>query len=106
MAVPIIRIRKYYMDRIDPEDVTMVEMVDRYLDLLNVFRESQKSVAKVGVQVVVENGSQSFIKSNPLINDMKNTNAQLMSLKKDIDKHIETYQKSRPELSKRKEGLI
>ena len=101
MAVSITKLKSYFMSRINQDDVTVVEMVDRYLTLLKVFRDAEKAVMKSGTQVEVKNGAQEYTKSNPLISDMKNINAQLINLKKDIDKHIAEFEKSKPKEDKR-----
>ena len=106
MAVPMTKLKKYLMERINNEDITAVEMVERYLDIMKVFREAQKSVAKEGAQIIVKNGNQGYIKSHPLISDMKNLNAQLLNLKKDIDKHILEHERSKPKEVVKKEGLL
>ncbi len=89
------------MSRINQDDITVVEMVDRYLTLLKVFRDAEKAVMKNGAQVEVKNGGQEYTKSNPLISDMKNINAQLINLKKDIDKHIVEFERAKPKEDKR-----
>lgn len=103
MAIAINRLRKYYMERINQDDYSTVENVQRYIDLVELYRSMQKSIKEDGARIEIENGSQSFIKSHPLISDMKNINAQLINLKKDIDKAVKEYELKLIEEEKSKE---
>lgn len=98
MVVAINKMKTYYLSKINTDDITVVEMVDRYLEMLEVYRQAQKQVKKDGPSIEIINASQSYIKSHPLISDMKNLNAQLLNLKRDIDKHIVEYTKQLQEL--------
>lgn len=95
MAIAMKYVREYYMDRIDVNNFSVVENVHRYLDLIQMFRGMQKVLKKEGPTVVVENGKQKFTKAHPLINDMKNINAQLINLKKELDRHVKEYERYR-----------
>src|SRR5699024_242198 len=93
MAVAIGRLSNYYMSQIDRTNISAYENVQRYIELVELYRTMQKQVKQDGPSVEIVNGQQSYIKSHPLISDMKNINAQLINLKKDIEKHIEQYKK-------------
>ena len=43
-----------------------------------------KAIEEEGVSIVIENGSQRFVKSHPSINDRLKLNAQLIALEKSI----------------------
>lgn len=111
MAIAINKLSDYYMSRIDQGNLSVLENVQRYIELVQLYRSMQKQVKKDGPSVPINNGNQSYIKSHPLISDMKNINAQLINLKKDIDKHVSEHQKEienrRKESEKhRKKGLL
>ena len=93
MAVAIGRLSNYYMSQIDRTNISAYENVQRYIELVELYRAMQKQVKQDGPSVEIKNGQQSYTKSHPLISDMKNINAQLINLKKDIEKHIEVYKK-------------
>lgn len=95
MAIAMKYVKEYYMDRIDVNNFSVVENVHRYLDLIQMFRGMQKVLRCEGPTVVVENGKQKFTKAHPLINDMKNINAQLINLKKELDRHVKEYERYR-----------
>lgn len=103
MAIAVSRLKRYYMERVDQNDYSTVENIQRYIDLIELYRSMQKSIKSDGARIEVENGSQSFIKSHPLISDMKNINAQLINLKKDIDKAVREYELKLIEEEKSKE---
>lgn len=95
MAVAIKVLNKYFMDRINRKDIGAYEVVQRYISLLQMYRRMEKQLYEDGLVVTIKNGSQSFKKAHPLINDMKNINAQLINLKKEIDRHVKEYERYR-----------
>ena len=95
MAIAMKYIKEYYMERIDENNFSVVENVHRYLDLIKMFRLMQKQLNKEGPTVTIKNGKQEFTKAHPLINDLKNINAQLINLKKEIDRHVKEYERYR-----------
>ena len=95
MAIAIKHVREYYMDRIDDKNFSVVENVHRYIDLIQMFRGMQKVLRDEGPTVVIKNGKQEFTKAHPLINDIKNINAQLINLKKELDRHVKEYGRNR-----------
>lgn len=103
MAIEIDKLKAYFIERVNPDDVSAVENVDRYIKLIEFYREMSETIDEDGVRTVVDNGNQSYIKSHPLISDMKNINAQLINLKKDIDKSIKEYEIKLAEEEKAKE---
>ena len=88
MAVPLTQIEKYLKNNTDQENIVAVEVVDRYIELIRMYRRMQREIIKDGTRTVVINGSQEYIKAHPLISEMRNINAQLVKLKADLDKHI------------------
>ncbi|GGA99706.1 terminase [Macrococcus hajekii] len=108
MTIPVTTLRKHIMGCINNDDLLAVEMVDRYLDLLTLYRRMRRKIDQEGISTKVENGEQKYVKSHPHIADVKNINAQMVSLKRDIDKHIEEYatQQERMNKNRPKGGLL
>lgn len=92
MAVAVDKVSKYLLSKIDQDDHSAVEIIQRYVDLLNLFRKMQAQVRKDGPSVEIKNGEQSYVKAHPLISDMKNINAQLLNIKKEIDRYMKEYE--------------
>lgn len=86
------KVERYLLSKIDKDDHGAVEVVNRYMDLMKMFRRMQKHIYDDGPTVEVKNGEQSYVKAHPLINDMKNINAQMLNLKKDIDRYMKEYE--------------
>lgn len=80
--VGIDHIRDYLMSRIDTTNPVEVEKVGRYLKHIEMYRRMERTVKKEGVSVTTENGSQSFVKSHPLLRDMNQVNNAIMSIEK------------------------
>lgn len=92
MAIAVDRVLKYLMSKIDEDDFSAVEIVQRYVGLMGLYRLMQTKVKKDGPTIEVKNGEQSYTKAHPLINDIKNINAQLLNIKKDIDRYMKEYE--------------
>lgn len=73
------------MSKIDTSDPVEVEKVGRYIKHVEMFRRMERTVNKEGVSVTTKNGSQMFIKSHPLLNDMNRVNASLLSIEKSFN---------------------
>lgn len=80
--VGIDHIRDYLLSRIDTSNPVEVEKVGRYLKHIEMYRRMERKVKKEGVSVTTENGSQSFVKSHPLLNEMNKVNASIMNIEK------------------------
>ena len=74
----------YMMDLIDTSNMIEVKKVERYKELMIIHQKCKEEIEFEGVSVVVENGSQRFVKSNPLIADMLKVNTQMIALEKSI----------------------
>ena len=74
----------YMMDLIDTSNMIEVKKVERYKELMIIHQKCKEEIELEGVSVVVENGSQRFVKSNPLIADMLKVNTQMIALEKSI----------------------
>lgn len=80
--VGIEHIKDYLMSRVDTSNPVEVEKVGRYLKYIQMYRRMARTVEKEGVSVTTENGSQSFIKSHPLLNEMNKANASIMNIER------------------------
>lgn len=80
--VGIDKIKDYLFSRIDTSNPVEVEKVGRYLKHIEMYRRMERTVKKEGVSVTTENGSQSFVKSHPLLNEMNRVNSSIMNIEK------------------------
>lgn len=92
MAVAVKRVSTYLLSKIDQEDLSALEIVQRYISMLSLYRTMQAKLKDDGPTVTIKNGEQSYTKSHPLINDIKNINAQLLNIKKEIDRYMKEYE--------------
>lgn len=79
------KIKDYLMSRIDTTNPVEVEKVGRYVKYVEMFRRAEKKVKEEGVSVTTENGSQKFIKSHPLLNEINRINSSLLSIEKSFN---------------------
>lgn len=80
--VGIDKIKDYLLSKIDTTNPVEVEKVGRYLKHIEMYRRMERTVKKEGVSTIVENGSQSFVKSHPLLNEMNRVNSSIMNIEK------------------------
>jgi len=78
------KIKAQLLSRINTNDLMEVKKVNRYCELLELDIKCQEAIQEEGVSIVIENGSQRFVKSHPSINDRLKLNAQLIALEKSI----------------------
>lgn len=79
------QLKKQLLSRIDTEDLLEVNKVERMIKLLDDMQKCDAEIKKEGISIIVENGSQRYIKSHPSLNDKVKINAQLISLEKTIN---------------------
>lgn len=79
------KIKNHLLSRIDNTDPVEVEKVGRYLKYIEMYRRMEKKIKKEGVSVKTENGSQSFVKSHPLLGEMDKVNKSLLSIEKSFN---------------------
>ncbi|WP_243721427.1 P27 family phage terminase small subunit [Macrococcus bovicus] len=84
MTVAISRLREQLEEHIDIDDYQQVEKVERYIELVKMFRKIKAQVNKDGPVVKTVNGSQTFTKSHPLLADMTRINTSLLAIEKTI----------------------
>ncbi|MHA3066585.1 P27 family phage terminase small subunit [Lacticaseibacillus saniviri] len=76
-------IKNELMTKINPESEIEVEKVDRYVSLVKLYQKLQKEANKNPV-IVVKNGAQEYVKTNPALNDMNKISTSLIALGKDM----------------------
>lgn len=77
-------LRKQLLARIDTDDLLEVKKVNDLIRLHELDAECDKVINRDGVSIVIENGSQKFIKSHPSMNEKMKINAQKIALEKSI----------------------
>lgn len=80
--VGIEHIKDYLLSRIDTSNPVEVEKVGRYIKHIEMYRRMERTVKREGVSVTTENGSQVFIKSHPLLNEMNKVNSAIMNIER------------------------
>lgn len=82
--VSLAKLKKQLLARIDTEDLLEVKKVNDLIRLHELDAECDKVIKRDGVSIVIENGSQKFIKSHPSMNEKMKINAQKIALEKSI----------------------
>jgi hypothetical protein len=85
MAVKITELKDQLMKKIDVNDLSQVEKVERYIDLVKSFRKIHGIILKEGETVVTENGAQRFVKAHPLLGERNKINTSLISMEKSFN---------------------
>lgn len=78
-------LKKQLFRQIDTNDQMEVEKVERYLDLVKLYRKMNSSITKYGPMIEVENGSQKFLKPNPAIAQKVQISRAIITLGKDLN---------------------
>ena len=76
--------KKQLLKQIDENDQIELEKVERYIDLVKLYRKMNSSITKFGAIVEVENGTQKFVKPNPAIAEKVKISRALITLGKDL----------------------
>lgn len=76
------KIKKYLLSRIDKTNPVETEKVGRYINHIEMYRRMEKTVKGEGASITVENASQRFIKSHPLLSEMNKVNAAIMNIER------------------------
>lgn len=82
MGYTVRKLEKELLSKIDTESQKELEKIKRYINLIKLFYELDKSIKLNGVMVTTENGSQKFLKPNPAIQEKNRINTQLLSLER------------------------
>ncbi|HEG4564957.1 TPA: P27 family phage terminase small subunit [Enterococcus faecalis] len=78
-------LKKQLLKQIDENDQIELEKVERYIDLVKLYRKMNGSITKFGAIVEVENGTQKFVKPNPAIAEKVKISRALITLGKDLN---------------------
>lgn len=82
--VNLAKLKKQLLARIDTDDLLEVKKVNDLIRLHELDAKCDEAIARDGVSIVIENGSQKFIKSHPSMNEKMKINAQKIALEKSI----------------------
>lgn len=85
-------LEKDLMVLIDANNAIELEKVARYVNLVSIFDDLDKSIKDKGAIVLTVNGSQEFYKANPAISEKVKVNAALIKLDSFFDKKHEEYE--------------
>ena len=83
--VPINKLREAYLKKVDIKDLSVVDDIERLLDLIIYHRKLKKEVNRTGVLTVTENGQQSFTKTNSGIESLTKISKEVRDFKNTID---------------------
>lgn len=84
MSEMLDQLKEQLMARIDTDDLLEVDKINRYIKLRELDLACNESIEKDGATIVIENGSQRFIKAHPALNEKAKLNAQMIALEKSI----------------------
>ncbi|AAL97119.1 TPA: P27 family phage terminase small subunit [Streptococcus pyogenes] len=76
----ISELKKELLGLVDQESSFEVEIVERYLNLVKIYRKLDQSLKENGYMILVKNGAQSFLKANSAIGEKTKINQQLIKL--------------------------
>lgn len=77
MAISLAKLKSDLLERIDTDNLIEVEKVERYCDLIKLYRRIEREIREDELTKTTTNASQEFEKSNPLLNDLKSLNSQI-----------------------------
>lgn len=108
VGLTISNIERFLKEDSDKENYILQEKISRYLNLRKIYRKLDDTLKADGMVIVVENGSQKYVKLNPAISEKQKLNIQLLDLEKVIYSAMNTSKKSYPKPSPKGEkgGLI
>lgn len=82
--VTLSKLKKQLLTRIDQEDLLEMKKVNNLIRLYELDAKCDDVINRDGVSIIIENGSQKFIKSHPSMNEKMKINAQIIALEKSI----------------------
>ena len=82
MGYTVKKLEKELLSKIDSGSQKELEKVNRYINLIKIFYELDKSIEEDGAMVLTENGAQKFLKPNPAIQEKNRINTQLLSIER------------------------
>lgn len=85
----ISELKNELMGLINPNSHIEIEKVERYINLVKIYRELDKTLKKDGHMILVRNGAQTFLKANSAIGEKVKINQALIKLGEFFDKKQE-----------------
>lgn len=82
--VDLNELRGQLIARIDETDLLEMKKIENLVKLYELDAECDAAIKEDGAKIIIENGSQRFIKSHPSMNDKMKINAQIIALEKSI----------------------
>lgn len=77
------------MTLINPESHIELEKVERYINLVQIYRKLDKTLREDGYMILVKNGGQTFLKANSAIGEKVKINQALIKLGEFFDRKQE-----------------
>ena len=78
-------LKKQLLRQIDVNDQMELEKVERYLDLVRLYRKMDRAVKQYGPIVEGFNGTQTYLKTNPAIAQKVTISRAIIALGKDLN---------------------
>lgn len=85
MSDTLEQLKEQLLLRIDTDDLLEVDKVIRYIKLRELDLACNEAIERDGATIVIENGSQKFIKAHPAMNEKNKLNSQMIALEKSIN---------------------
>lgn len=82
--VDLEKLKEQLLGRIDNDDLLEIKKVNNLIRLYELDAKCDEVINRDGVSIIIENGSQRFIKSHPSMNEKMKINAQIIALEKSI----------------------
>ncbi|KXB60960.1 hypothetical protein HMPREF3186_00720 [Gemella haemolysans] len=75
--------KKFLLEKINqPDNILEIEKVNRYMQFVELIAKLKQDIKKQGVTIVVENGSQSYIKTHPAIAEISKLNTSMLAIER------------------------
>lgn len=84
LKVDLEKLKEQLLGRIDKDDLLEIKKVNNLIRLYELDAKCDEVINRDGVSIIIENGSQRFIKSHPSMNEKMKINAQIIALEKSI----------------------
>lgn len=78
-------LKKQLLAQVDTNDQMEVEKVERYIDLIKLYKKMNSAITKHGLIIEVQNATQTYIKPNPAIAQKLAISRALIALGKDLN---------------------
>lgn len=76
-------LKKFLLEKINqPDNILEIEKVNRYMQFVELIAKLKQDIKVQGVTIVVENGSQSYIKTHPAIAEISKLNTSMLAIER------------------------